>query len=323
MSEFFRISLFLAVFALAAGTHGFAQGNTDLQKQIDLKNALSANRLQADKDTAWHKIEFGANLNQGSFSSNWTGGGVNSVALGLFFNALSVQKKGKDSWRNDFQSQYGVVRNKGQQSRKNVDRIFFDSKYNRALTEKWSLFGNVNFLSQFSSGYEYPTTTNIDSINYKKKVSGFFAPAYLTEAIGIEFKPVTYFFLDFAPGALRQTIVTDKNLYLTMPLNYGVEIGKRVRNEVGIIQLVANFDKDIAKDINFKFRYLLYTSYSKNEVTMKKELNGDHRLDATITAKIAKYFNVNLGAIVIYDKDQSNKVQFAQGLSVGFLYAFK
>lgn len=310
--------LFLAVFLFTVHHSCFAQ---DLQKQIDLKNALSEGRLKVSGDTSWKKIEFGANLNQGSFSSNWTGGGVSSVALGLFFNALSVVKVGKNSWRNDFQSQYGVVRNKGQQSRKNVDKLFFDSKYNRELTSKWSLFANLNFLSQFTTGYEY--SDHADSTDYRKKVSGFFAPAYLTEAIGIEFRPAPYFFIDLAPGALRQTIVSDKNLYLTMPKNYGVEVGKSLRNEVGIIQLVANFDKDIAKDIRLKFRYLLYTSYSKNQLTRVRELNGDHRLDATITAKIARYFNVNLGAIIIYDKDQSSKIQFAQGLSVGFLYAFK
>ena len=314
MSTIFRVSLYFTVFIFSGATHSFAQGNTDLQKQINLKNSLSEGRVIAPKDTSWKQIQFGANLNQGSFSSNWTGGGVNSVALGVFFNALSQIKRGKNSWRNDFQSQYGVVRNKGQQSRKNVDRIFFDSKYNRELTEKWSLFGNINFLSQFSNGYEY--SANADSVGYKKKVSGFFSPAYITEAIGIEYKPVSYFFIDFAPGALRQTIVTDKNLYLTMPSNYGVPIGDKVRTEVALMQIVANFNKDIAKDINLKFRYMAYSN-------IKHPLNIDDRLDATITAKIAKYFDVNLGVIIVYDQDQSNEVQFAQGLSVGFLYSIK
>jgi hypothetical protein len=314
------VFLFLTVLFSGAAELSHAQ---DIKKQVDLKNALNEGRLKTPGDTVWRKIEFGANLNQGSFSSNWSGGGVNSVALGLFFNAVGEQKKGKNSFRNDFQSQYGVVRNKGQQSRKNVDRIFFDSKYNRELTQKWSLFGNVNFLSQFAPGYDYVTDST--DVVRKKKLSGFFSPAYLTEAIGIEYKPVPYFFIDFAPAALRQTIVMDRDLYINTPdqKNYGVQIGKRVRNEVGIIQLVANFDKDIAKDINFKFRYLLYTSYAKDQQTRKREFNADQRLDAMITAKIAKYFNVNLGAIVVYDKDQSADVQFAQGLSVGFLYSFK
>ncbi|TLU98083.1 DUF3078 domain-containing protein [Dyadobacter luticola] len=302
-----RISTLLCAFILLPGSYAFSQN-------VDLSNSLNAGRLKTANDTTWKKIEFGANLNQGSFSSNWTGGGVNSVALGLFFNALNEKRRGKNSWRNDFQSQYGVVRNKGQQSRKNVDRIFFDTKYNRELTAKWSLFANVNFLSQFSPGFKY--SSNADTAVIKDKVSGFLSPAYLTEAIGIEYRPAPYFFVDLAPGALRQTIVIDTDLYVNTPdqKNYGVPIGKKVRTEAALIQVVANFDKDIAKNVNLKFRYLMYSSF-------KHPLNIDNRLDAQLTAKINKYVNVNLGAIVVYDQDQSNEIQFAQGLSIGFLYS--
>lgn len=305
-------------FLLLGTSLAFAQD--DIKKKVELSNSLNSGLLKVKGDTAWKKVEFGVNLTQGSFSSNWTGGGVSSIALGAFFNALSEKKKGKNSWRSDFQSQYGIVKNQAQGSRKNLDRLFFDTKYNYELTEKWSLFANFNLLSQFANGYIY--TTSPDSADYKTKVSGLFAPAYLTEAIGIEYRPVPYFFIDLAPGALRQTIVSDKNLYKAIPLNYGVKIGKRVRNEVGIAQLVANFDKDLAKNINLKFRYLLFTAYNKNQVTDKREFKNDHRLDAMLTAKIAKYFNVNLGAIVVYNKTQVDDIQFAQGLSIGFLYTF-
>ncbi|KQS25523.1 DUF3078 domain-containing protein [Dyadobacter sp. Leaf189] len=299
----------VSLFFLFISVQAFSQNN------VDLSNPINAGRLKLPGDTIWKKIEFGANLNQGSFSGNWTGGGVNSVALGLFFNALNEKKKGKNAWRNDFQSQYGIVRNKGQQSRKNVDRIFFDTKYNRELTATWSLFANVNFLSQFGAGYTYDD--NPDSASIKRKVSGILSPAYLTEAIGIEYRPVPYFFVDFAPGALRQTIVIDTDLYVNTPdqNNYGVPIGRRVRTEVALIQVVANFDKDIAKDVNLKFRYLMYSSF-------KHPLNIDNRLDAQLTAKINKFVNVNLGAILVYDADQSSKIQFAQALSIGFLYQF-
>ena len=235
---------------LLASSMAFAQD--DIKKKVDLTNSLNNGILKVKGDTAWKKIEFGVNLTQGSFSSNWTGGGVTSIALGAFFNALSEKKTGRNSWRNDFQSQYGIVKNQAQGSRKNLDRLFFDTKYNYELTEKWSLFANFNLLSQFGNGYNYSTAP--DSVGFKTKVSGLFAPAYLTEAIGIEYKPVPYFFIDLAPGAVRQTIVSDRNLYKTIPENYGVKIGRRIRNEVGIAQLVANFDKDLAKNINLKFR---------------------------------------------------------------------
>lgn len=288
---------------------------TFAQNKVDLSNSINAARLKTARDTSWHKIEFGANLNQGAFSSNWTGGGVNSVALGVFFNALNEKKNGKDSWRNDFQSQYGIVRNKGQEGRKNADRIFLDTKYNRELSAKWSFFANINFLSQFAAGYEYSSST--DSIPFRKKVSGLLSPAYLTEAIGIEYRPAPYFFVDLAPGALRQTIVMDRDLYVNTPdqKNYGVPIGKRVRTEAALMQLVANFDKDVAKGVNLKFRYLLFSGF-------QNPLEIDNRLDAQLTAKINKYVNVNVGTIVVYDKDQSSKIQVAQALSIGFLFAF-
>jgi hypothetical protein len=310
MSEKFRNNFLVPFILTVVVLPGYAQSN------VDFTNPVNLVRLTIKNDTVWQKIEFGANLNQGSFSSNWTGGGVNSIAVGLFFNALKEKKTGKNAWRNDFQSQYGIVRNKGQESRKNADRIFFDTKYNRELTSKWSLFTNINFLSQFSSGYNYSADT--DSVFFKRKVSGLFSPAYVTEAIGIEFRPAPYFFIDFAPGALRQTIVLDKNLYVNTPdqQNYGVPIGKRVRTEAALLQIVANFDKDIAKNINLKFRYQMFSGFAK-------PFNTDNRLDAMFTAKVNKYVNVNLGAILVYDEDQSREIQFAQALSIGFLYSFK
>ena len=313
----YRLLIILVSFTLY--TRVSAQ-ETDFKKKIDLTNSVNGGILKVKGDTTWKKTEFGINLTQGSFSSNWTGGGVSSVALGAFFNALSEKRKGKNSWRNDFQSQYGIVKNKSQESRKNLDRIFFDTKYNYELKGPWSLFANFNLLSQFANGYIYSSSP--DSVGAKRKVSGLFAPAYLTEAIGLEYRPVPYFFVDIAPGAVRQTVVSDRNLYRTLPENYGVKVGKRIHNEVGIVQLVANFDKELVKDLNLKFRYLLFTAYNKNQITNKREFKNDHRLDAMATTKIAKYFNVNLGAILIYNKSQADKVQFAQGLSVGFLYTF-
>ena len=275
---------------------------------------IDSSRNEVEIDTSWKKkVEFGANLNQGSFSSNWTGGAVNSIAVGAHLNAMLKYEKGRNSWRNDFQTQYSILRNKGQESRKSVDRLFFDTKYGREVSEYWSLIANLNFLSQFTPGYDYDESPSGELV--RRKVSGLFSPAYLTEAIGIEYRPTDYFFLSFSPGAIRQTIVSDLNLYKTFPKNYGVPIGQRVRTEVALMQLVANFDKSVAKNLNLKFRYQLFANY--------KNLGAiDHRLDANFMAKINKYWNVNLGAILIYDQDQSLDIQLAQSLSIGFLYTF-
>lgn len=270
----------------------------------------------APVDTSWKtKAEFGVNINQGSFSSNWTNGGVNSIALGLLFNGLAAYEKGKSTWRNDLQTQFGVVSTDELGKRKNIDRIFLDSKYGYKFSSKWSFIANVNFQTQFAKGYLYETTP--DGSVVSKKQSAFLSPGYLTESIGFEYKPVDYFFITFAPGALRQTFVSDTSLYVNTPdqLNYGVPIHKKVRSEMALMQVVANFNKDIAKDVNLKFRYQGFANIRTLDAV-------DHRLDASITAKVNKFVNVNLGMIAIFDKDQSSSIQFAQSLALGFLYTF-
>lgn len=270
------------------------------------------------KDTVLaNKREFGINVNQSSFSKSWSGGAKSAISLGAFLNLLRETRKGKNSWRYDFQSQYGIIKSAGQGSRKSMDRIFFDLKYGRALAPKWSFIANFNFQSQFGMGYTYSTLP--DGTEKATRISGPLAPAFLTEAVGFEYKPVSYFFIDFLPGAVRQTIVADWGIRKEDTpggLYYGLDTTKnsRIRNEIALMQLVANFDKDIAKNTNLKFRYMMYATHKLNEM--------DHRLDAMITAKINKYVNVNLGTILIYDKDQGDKIQLAQSLALGFLYTF-
>lgn len=265
-------------------------------------------------DTVYWKrsAQVGINLNQGSFSSNWKGGGVNSVALGAFFNAKSDYMQRRFNWTSEVQLQYGIVKNEGQGSRKNVDRIFLDTKVGYRLSPVWLAFGNINFLSQFAPGYRYETLTGGGERSLL--ISNFFAPAFLTESMGLEYKPAPYFNLQFGLGTIRQTFVLDDSIEFGEPTRYGVPPGKTVRNEFAF-QLIANYDRNIAENLNLKARYLLFANYAT--------LNAiDHRLDVSLTAKVNRFVNVNLTGIFLYDKDQDDAIQYSQGLAIGFLYAF-
>ncbi|MCU0338722.1 MAG: DUF3078 domain-containing protein [Spirosomaceae bacterium] len=275
----------------------------------------------APKDTSyWKKAsQFGVNLNQGAFSSNFVGGGVNSIALGVILNSKAEYKKAKDTWTNDFQFQYGTIWTNVNDWRKNADRLFFDSKYGRALNSKWNFYANLNFLSQIAQGFKYEKAA--DGREKVTKLSNFFAPAYLTQAIGFEYKPVSYFSIQIAPLSMRQVIVADDNLFRSVPNNYGVSVengkNKGIRNEVGLVQVVADYNRDLAKDVNLKWRYQAFAPYGENFGTL------DNRLDAQLTAKFAKYFNFNFGISAIrFNAQADNKLQFAQTMGVGFLYAW-
>lgn len=276
--------------------------------------------------TPWKReLQTGVNINQATYSENWRSGGVNSIAVGAFLNAKAEYRTEKYDWTNDLQLLYGNVQNKGQSMRKNADRIFLESKFAYRLTENWSAFGSATFMSQFDAGFEYYKLKDATGKEYgdelSTRISGFLSPGYLTEALGVEYKPVTYFSAQFGLGALRQTFVTDQTLYdKYAPTDakyneiYGVKRGEKMRNQI-VFQFVANFDKEIAKNMFLKARYMAVADYAK--------LNGQgivHRVDANLTAKVNKYINVNLAGVILYDYDQDKDVQFSQVLSLGILY---
>ena len=279
---------------------------------------ISSNLLAQDaavkKDTSYWKTgkQFGANFSNAGFS-NWTAGGQNATGFNVFFNTKGEYARDKTTWVNDLQLQYGILDN-GTGVKKSIDRIFFDTKVGRKLSKVWSLVGGVNFQTQFTAGYKYGATSDKDV-----KISNLFAPAFITEYIGLEWKPKPFFNVVFAPGALRQTIVSDDDVRekkngVLQPA-YGVPVGQSLQNDVGIMQVVATFDKDIAKNVNLKLRYQLF-------VQANKIANMDNRLDAKLAAKINKYFSATFDLILLYDDDQSFEVQQARNLGLGFLYTF-
>jgi hypothetical protein len=271
--------------------------------------------VMAQQDTLrWKKaVQTGVNVNQASFSDNWKGGGVNSIALGAFFNGkLSFTDFKKLTFDNDLQLAYGFLQNQGQSTRKSVDKIFLDSKLGYKIAAKWNLFVSVNFLSQFDAGFEYKKDDQ--GIEHEKLISKFMAPGYLTSSIGIEYKPVDYFWCRFGTGTLRQTFVVDTALHQTVPNNYGVETGKKVRNEVAF-QFISNFDRDIAKNLNLKSRFMALAPYEDLGRIVS-------RLDITLSAKVNKFINVSLSATAINDMDQDPDVQYSQFFALGILYSF-
>jgi hypothetical protein len=98
----------------------------------------------------WKKfVTIGINANQASFSSNWKGGGVNSVAISGNFNFLAQYNKNVTSYTSNLVLQYGKSKNKDQAARKNLDRIFWENKVNWLISKKWSFYGSVVFESQY------------------------------------------------------------------------------------------------------------------------------------------------------------------------------
>lgn len=274
--------------------------------------------VSGQQDTTYWKNSFksGLSLNQAAFSSNWTGGGVKSVGFNAYINFKANYKKGNRSWDNEIDMLYGSVNNEGQGLRKTNDKIYLDTKYGIGLNSKWDVFVSANFLSQFANGYRYEKDGG--GVERDTLISTFMAPGYLTFAWGFEYHPVDYFKLRLSPLAPRFTFQTNDLIATNVDNNYGVDLDKKVRQEWLAFQLLADFDKDLTKTLNLKWRYIMFINYQEFSFD-----NIDHRLDLILSAKVAKYIDVNLSVIGIYDKDQSDDIQFSEALGIGFVYTIQ
>lgn len=276
--------------------------------------------IVVDSTTNWRKsFKAGLNINQATFSGNWKGGGTNSFGFNTLLNFKANYKKDKISWDNEVDLLYGMVNNEGQGPRKTNDRVFLDTKVGYGLTDKWDAFIAMNLLSQFAKGFKY--VKDAAGLEQEQLISDSFAPMFITLSLGAEWKPVPYFKMRFAPLAPRVTLLrnNDGRYAAVDPIApYGVPVGQTDRFEWLAFQMTADFDKDIATNMNLKARYMLFANYKTLEAN-----KVDHRVDLNLTSKVNKFINVSLTGIFLYDYDQDHSPQFSQALSLGVLYTFQ
>jgi hypothetical protein len=124
----------------------------------------------------------------------------------------------------------------------------------------------------------------------------------------------------FSPFAPRLTIVRDPERFVTTvgESPYGVTPPDQMRFEWLALQFVAEFNKDIAEDLNLKWRYALFANYETLELDQI-----DHRLEVMLLAKVNKFVNCSLGGVVLYDYDQIDEIQLSQVFTLGFAYKFQ
>lgn len=301
-----QYTLLLAAGLLAASTSAHAQTAPPVPAEVPAPVAEPLWRRSATT---------GLGLNESLLSSNWRGGGVNTIGFNALANLRANRKSGPHSFDNEADFLFAFSQTKGLGYRKGQDRLYLDTKYGRAISPRWDMFLSLNLLSQFAPGYKYDQ--DAAGSDRARLVSDFFAPAFVTAAYGFEYHPATYFHLRLAPFAPRLTVVNRADRFVAAlgERPYGVNLGHSTRYEVLAAQVLAEFDKNLSPTVNLKARYVLFANYERLNL---QEI--DHRLDLGLTAKVGKYVNVALNGILLYDYDQDSSVQYSQGLTLGVAY---
>lgn len=315
-----RVS-FILIFIL--GTSIIVSGQvTEAEKTLRAQNA--------DTIQGWKTGGvIGFNFAQTSLT-NWAAGGENSLAVNGIFSGFANYKKGKSVWDNSLDIGYGLLKQGEKDFKKTDDKIDFLSKYGQEAFKNFYYAALFNFKTQMTTGYNYAADET------KTKISNLFAPAYITLALGLDFKPDPYFSAFVAPLTAKFTFVTDEELSDFGA--FGVDPGETVKSEIGgyirAIYSKNDFKAELLKNVSFTTKIDLFSNYINNPQ------NIDVNWETLIAFKVNKYLNVNFNTQLIYDDDifikrdrngngtleagegSKSLVQFKELFGVGLSYKF-
>jgi len=270
------------------------------------------------------------NLGQGG-SRNWAAGAEKwSVSLGSVVNLFANRKMGKWSWDNNLDLAFAFINTESDGFKKTDDKIYFISKFGRAIAPKMNATILLNFRSQFYDGID----DNYLGQGLKRRTSNFMAPGYVTLAPGVDWKPTKSLSIFFTPISVRWAIVSNKPYDYLFPggvipdsiktpstgdyekpksVLYGVDPAREVKVEAGGFASV-QFNKEILKNVVYTSKLDLFSNYLKGYVfnpptfttftrTDPKPQNVDVYWTNLIAMKVNKWLQVTYSFDLIYDDD--------------------
>lgn len=232
--------------------------------------------------------------------SNWAKGGESSMSLLATARYSAKYNKNKLKWENDFEVRYGINRTKTKGFQKNDDKIEINSRVGYSAFKKWYYSGEWNFRTQLARGYKYPDKDN--------PISTFMAPAYMTIALGLDYKPNKDFSFFASPLTSKSTFVSDTALI--DPTRYGIRAGKKASWETGLI-LKANFEKKLHENISYSTKAELFSNYRSPFSKF------DFEWENLLVMQVTQYINARVMTNLIYDDDVKFKVYDADGNDTG------
>lgn len=338
--------LSLIAFA-AAVVPALAQEVTDAQAAAEQAAAAIADapkeEVAAPKPVYWtNTLQTNINFTQLALK-NWVAGGYNAVALAGNVDANANYAKDKMKWNNRLQLDYGFMYSKDKPIlQKTKDRMYFESKWGYATPVRHLDYSaNFSFLNQFHKNYDYKTPTDDQFAAYPDNPtaaweaarvlkSDFFAPAYITLGVGVDWTPWDWLAVNFAPitgGVVAVSVPELRKTYGMSLKSEGLDdtVGSNFRS--ARFQFGAQLKIDAKWIINENFSYttqlVVFTDYLDHPFT-KNRINWDNK----VYWKLAKYFALTLSTNMIYDPNVTipdlghDGVQWKEFLEFGFTYAF-
>lgn len=239
-----------------------------------------------------------------SYFSNWVKGGQNAISLLSDLRASANYKKDWFAWDNKGIHKLGIISTEGERSRINDDLIQLTSKAGINASERWYYSTLFDFKSQFFYGRDKNDPSQI--------LSGFMAPAYLTFAVGMDYKRNDFTFL-LSPLTSKVTLVLDTaNVDQT---RYNVPEGHKSTSQTGA-SMISSYKWRINTEFTLLSNFDLFYGY------MNKDPDTQLDWELIFDMRINKFLSSRINTTFRYFESESNRLQVSENFSVAFNYKF-
>lgn len=272
------------------------------------------------KPKSWKsEVEFSV-LGAQTGSRNWAPANEKFSVTGIGMMSIALnQLKGKIRWDNSADVSYGTANTSSGGPRKVEDKLDFFSRYGYYFRKSVGAGLTAGLRTQFSNSFDY-------SLEPKKRISGFFAPAYLVLSPSLHYRPHQEQELVFTAGPAARWIFVSNSPYSfnyqggikpsgdrekSIAEIYGVHPERESRFEAGIFLTATYNRKEIIENIDYKTRLEVMTDILGNDAT---SLSGEvlvNRNPGTVDIywsnslfmRVNNWIQVTYGLDIVYDDD--------------------
>ncbi|WP_185969054.1 DUF3078 domain-containing protein [Carboxylicivirga sp. M1479] len=242
------------------------------------------------------------------YVNNWVKGGESSISLGSDLRLIANYKKDKNEWDSYIIHKVGIISTENDPSRVNTDLIEINTKYGLKASDKWYYSFLYNFKTQFFNAYDK------DEI----LLSGFLAPAYMSFALGMDFKHKDKFTLLLSPITSRVTLVADTSKY--DQTKFGIDPDKSI-DIVNGISVVNNFAYQLSQEFKISSRFDAFYQFL-GKVKEGKDRQVQIDWEVILDMRINRYLSTRILAHARYFTNESSKIQFRENFMITFSYNF-
>lgn len=255
-----------------------------------------------------------------TYLNNWKAGGKSAFSFLMVLKGYANYSNSKLKWENTGEIRNGWIRQGGNidQTQKNDDKFELISRLGVSAFKKWYYSGEIDFVTQFFNGYNYPDKT--------KPISSYLSPAKTLIKFGLDYKPNKNFSIFISPLTAKYVFVQDTALI--DQTRFGVAKDRRSFWEPGL-NADLKYKIDLTPRISYETKYKMFLNYQ--EPFKKVDINWEN----TVVAQLTDRINMTFMLYMLYDdnvtfdtgkKDLEGKAIFKpkwqtrELMTVGFSY---